>query len=141
MWSNRVCFASGIQAEHQWGFDWQGRDVELAAGVQTRFDHIHNGLFHTRDQQRPSTTPQDEIRQIGGGPYLEARVRWTPWLRTVTGLRADLFDARVDSDLAANSGTRRDVLPSPKLSVELGPWRRTEVYLNYGYGFHSNDAR
>ena len=31
--------------------------------------------------------------------------------------------------------------PSPKLSLALGPWGRTELYANYGWGFHSNDAR
>jgi outer membrane receptor protein involved in Fe transport len=30
---------------------------------------------------------------------------------------------------------------SPKLSAVLGPWRRTELYANFGGGFHSNDAR
>ena len=30
---------------------------------------------------------------------------------------------------------------SPKLALILGPWRGTELYLNYGHGFHSNDAR
>lgn len=32
-------------------------------------------------------------------------------------------------------------MASPKLSVILGPWRNTELYLNAGSGFHSNDAR
>jgi outer membrane receptor protein involved in Fe transport len=30
---------------------------------------------------------------------------------------------------------------TPKLSLVFGPWRRTEIYMNYGHGFHSNDAR
>jgi outer membrane receptor protein involved in Fe transport len=29
----------------------------------------------------------------------------------------------------------------PKLALIFGPWKKTEVYLNYGHGFHSNDAR
>jgi outer membrane receptor protein involved in Fe transport len=59
----------------------------------------------------------------------------------VAGLRADYWRADVDSNLAENSGTRDQVLLSPKLSLLLGPWKNTEVYLNAGYGFHSNDAR
>jgi outer membrane receptor protein involved in Fe transport len=47
----------------------------------------------------------------------------------------------VESNLAANSGSRDDTVLSPKLSFLLGPWKATEVYLNLGYGFHSNDAR
>jgi hypothetical protein len=30
---------------------------------------------------------------------------------------------------------------SPKAGLVLGPWRGTEVYVNAGTGFHSNDAR
>ena len=32
-------------------------------------------------------------------------------------------------------------LVSPKLSVILGPWHDSEIYLNAGEGYHSNDAR
>lgn len=109
--------------------------------VQARVDDISNGLFHTRERQRLATTRRDDIRQVGAGPYAQARVRWNPWLRTVTGLRADYFHADVESDLTVNSGTEDDVLLSPKLSFLLGPWKETEVYFNFGYGFHSNDAR
>jgi outer membrane receptor protein involved in Fe transport len=59
----------------------------------------------------------------------------------VAGLRADYWRADVDSNLAENSGTRDQLLLSPKLSFLLGPWKNTEVYLNAGTGFHSNDAR
>jgi len=30
---------------------------------------------------------------------------------------------------------------TPKLALIFGPWQKTELYLNYGHGFHSNDAR
>ncbi|HYG63893.1 MAG TPA: TonB-dependent receptor, partial [Thermoanaerobaculia bacterium] len=110
-------------------------------GLQVRGDDIGNGLFHTRERVRLATTRQDDILQLSGGPWVEARVRWNPWLRTVAGLRADGYWADVESNLPENSGTEDDLLLSPKLSLLLGPWRRTEVYANFGYGFHSNDAR
>jgi outer membrane receptor protein involved in Fe transport len=59
----------------------------------------------------------------------------------VAGLRADRFTFDVDSDRTENSGSRDDTLVSPKLSAIFGPWRKSEVFLNYGRGFHSNDAR
>jgi outer membrane receptor protein involved in Fe transport len=68
-------------------------------------------------------------------------VRWASWLRTIAGLRADAFRFRVDSDLPVNSGEKNNSILSPKLSFLLGPWRQTEFYLNFGEGFHSNDAR
>ncbi len=45
------------------------------------------------------------------------------------------------SDAPVNSGIATAGLLSPKASVVLGPWRATELYLNAGTGFHSNDAR
>ena len=32
-------------------------------------------------------------------------------------------------------------LASPKLNLIFGPWSQTEFFVNYGQGFHSNDAR
>lgn len=134
-------FVAGFQAERQWVASWRDRDVEIAAGLQARGDDISNGLFRTRERERLSTTRQDGVRQLAAGPYVQARVRWSPWLRTVAGLRADRYRAEVESSLAENSGTKDDFLLSPKLSFVLGPWKRTELYLNLGHGFHSNDAR
>ena len=56
-------------------------------------------------------------------------------------MRVDSYRFRVNSDLAANSGKASDSITSPKLSVILGPWAKTEYFVNWGKGFHSNDAR
>jgi hypothetical protein len=47
----------------------------------------------------------------------------------------------VESDTAVNSGGRADNIVSPKLSLVFGPWASTEIYLNGGFAYHSNDAR
>ena len=65
----------------------------------------------------------------------------TDWLRTTLGLRGDWTGGRVRSDLAANSGTAGQWLASPKAGLVLGPWHATELFLNAGTGFHSNDLR
>ncbi len=132
---------AGFQVERQRLSAWRGKEIETSWGFQARGDDITNGLFHTRERRRLSATRQDDVREILAGPFARARVRWTPWLRTVAGLRADYLRAEVNSSLAANSGTEDDIALSPKLSLLLGPWKETEVYLNLGYGFHSNDAR
>ena len=132
---------AGFQVERQWLSSWRGREIETFTGFQARSDDIANGLFHTRERFRLSTTRQDDVREVLASPFGQARIRWTPWLRTVAGLRADYLHADVESNLAANSGSEDNVIVSPKLSVLLGPWKETEVYLNLGYGFHSNDVR
>ena len=62
-------------------------------------------------------------------------------MRTEVGLRADQFDFKVNSDLAANSGKANDHIVSPKFTAVFGPWSKTEFFVNWGRGFHSNDAR
>jgi hypothetical protein len=131
----------GVKLERQWASRLFGRDIESEVGLQARNDGIHNGIFHTRGQRFLAVTRQDFIEETAVGPYAQARVRWTGWLRMVAGLRADYYHFNVDSNLAANSGFRDRAIAEPKLSLLLGPWRSSEVYLNFGEGFHSNDAR
>jgi hypothetical protein len=58
------------------------------------------------------------------------------------GLRADHYHANVDAlSLPANSGTASDWMLNPKLSVVYRVRPSTEISLNLGTGFHSNDAR
>src|SRR5205807_6123168 len=40
-----------------------------------------------------------------------------------------------------SSGTTRRGLASPKGGAIFGPWRNSELYVNAGMGYHSNDAR
>jgi hypothetical protein len=117
------------------------RTAELAYGLGGRFDHVDNGLYRTRERVRLGTTREDTIDLATGGAWVELATRWTPWLRSTAGLRGDLWRAEVDASRRENSGERQDQLLSPKLTLVFGPWRETELYLNAGFGFHSNDAR
>ena len=73
--------------------------------------------------------------------YAENSAQWLPWFRSVAGLRGDRFDFKVASSIPQNSGKTNAGIVSPKLSLIFGPWTKTEYFVNYGYGFHSNDAR
>ena len=134
-------FVTGLAVSHEWQARVAGREVGASIGFQARQDDIHNGLFRTEDRLLLSTTRKDHIEQLGGGPYVEARIRLTPWLRTIAGVRGDFYRATVTSDQALNSGTVTRGIASPKLSFLLGPFDKTDFYVNAAYGFHSNDAR
>ena len=132
----------GAGATHRWLSRWVHRDVESQAGLQLRADDIPTiGLHHTRARVRLSPVREDAVRQANVGAHVQTRVQWTPWLRTIVGLRADAYRFRVTSAVAANSGTDPASRLGPKLAVALGPWRGTEVYASFGDGFHSNDGR
>jgi outer membrane receptor protein involved in Fe transport len=111
-------------------------------GLQLRRDRIDPvALYSTLARERLSTTREDRVTVESAGPYFSNTIEWTRWLRTVAGLRADFYRFDVDSNLPENSGTRRDSIVSPKVSAIFGPWAKTEYFLNWGRGFHSNDAR
>jgi outer membrane receptor for monomeric catechols len=115
---------------------------EWTVGVQSRYDMIKGiGLYTTTARQRWGTVRQDQVKQGNLGLYGESMVEWHQKFRTVLGLRQDFYHFDVNSALSANSGRVDATTTSPKLSLIFGPWQKTEYYLNWGYGFHSNDAR
>ena len=76
------------------------------------------------------------------GVYAESTVHWTSWLRSTLGYRGDYFEASVDSIYDFNnSGYVAAGIGSPKLTVVLGPFKKTELFFGAGEGMHSNDAR
>ena len=132
----------GAQASRTWSTAWLDRRVSNTAGLQVRRDRIDPvGLYSTAARERLSTTREDRVTVLGAGPYLSSAVEWSDRFRTVAGVRADFQRFEVTSDLPANSGKQDDSIVSPKISAIFGPWAKTEYFLNWGRGFHSNDAR
>lgn len=116
--------------------------ADLQFGMQARRDDIGKvALYSTEARQILSTTSEDSVKETSVGFYVEDFVQWSNWFRSTVGLRTDLYQFKVNSDIPVNSGERSDHLTSPKLSLVFGPWSKTEYFLNVGYGFHSNDAR
>jgi hypothetical protein len=121
---------------------WFGRDTESVAGIQGRLDDIPTvGLYHTRAAERLETIREDDVNQRSGAAFFQTSIQWADKVRTVAGLRGDIYGFDVRSNDPANTGRRTASLASPKLGLVLGPWSNTEVYANWGLGFHSNDAR
>lgn len=142
----------GVDARHTIFSELSGMPMENAFGLQFRTDDIHNGLFQTVARRRtgkvdysgaaiPSTTREDDIWQTSVAPYFQNNIQWAEKFRTLAGVRADFYHFDVESDNPLNSGTRSDAIVSPKAGLVLGPWASTEIYVNGGLGFHSNDAR
>ncbi len=81
------------------------------------------------------------MKQTSYSAFISDGIAWTSKFRTTLGLRADYFNFDVNSSLPINSGTASDSIVSPKLTMAFGPWDGTELFVNLGEGFHSNDAR
>ena len=133
---------SGVKVTHRRLARWKDRSVQNTFGVQLRNDDIANvGLYHTDARVRLDTASQAAVLETTVGAYAQNDIEWTPWLRTMAGLRVDGSRFHVDALDTANSGTASAALVSPKGGTTLGPWLGTELYVNAGTGFHSNDAR
>jgi hypothetical protein len=139
--SERRTVAGGRVTHRRLG-SFFGRSAENAIGAQFRHDAIGTiGLFKTVAQQRLSTVREDGVNQSSLGTFAQSEIEWSRVLRTTVGLRADVFRFDVRAGDPVNSGREHDTLVSPKFGAVLGPWADTELYVNAGMGFHSNDAR
>ncbi len=132
---------TAVNAQHSWRASVFGLSTGNQLGLQLQHDDIRNALRNTKARQVLSTTRQDEIGESSIGLWFDTTVTWTPTFRSVAGARVDAFRFDVQSDLASNSGARTAQVMSPKLNLIFGPWAKTELYVNLGRGFHSNDAR
>ncbi len=135
-------FITGAKLSHRRLGRVAGRPTQNTIGLQLRNDNIGTvGLYHTRARQRLESVREDTVLQTSVAGYAQNETEWTPWLRTLAGLRVDGYRFSVDANDPLNSGTDHAGLVSPKTGAVFGPWRGTELYANLGVGFHSNDAR
>jgi outer membrane receptor protein involved in Fe transport len=133
----------GASLDRTWLHKAGGLEMETTAGMQLRRDRLSPvGLYSTVSRVQQSVTREDQVTETASGVYLSNTTRWLPWMRTVAGLRSDwyTFDVTGVSN-PANSGKVNASITSPKLSVIFSPTQTSEIYLNWGRGFHSNDAR
>ncbi len=112
-------------------------------GLQTRHDHIGDvGLLRTAGRDTLDTVRRDDVRVTSLGIWWQAEAQLADWLRGFVGLRGDFYWFDVDAHgFPENSGNEDDAIASPKVGLVFGPWLDTELYVSYGRGFHSNDAR
>lgn len=126
----------GVNASQTWLARIGGIDMRNKVGLQTRYDHVSPiGLYATRAREKLATVREDRVKEASAGLYLENTSYWLPAFRTIAGLRYDAYRFDVN-DVTASAHKA-----SPKLSLIFGPWAGTEYFVNYGAGFHSNDAR
>jgi len=119
-----------------------GINTQSEIGVQDRYDNIPSvALYRTEARQRYFTVSDDKVRQNSGAIYAQSEIQILPWLRALGGLRFDIYNFDVTSNTPANSGNTSDHQTSPKLTLVFGPFQKSEFFINYGEGFHSNDAR
>jgi outer membrane cobalamin receptor len=133
---------AGLNTERTFFHNLGRFEAETTAGLQLRQDMLSPvALYATASRQRLSTTREDDVTERATALFVTNTTRWLPWFRTVAGLRSDWYDFDVKSSNPANSGKVSASILSPKFSSIFSLSRNAEFYLNWGKGFHSNDAR
>jgi len=129
--------------------NWGDIPVTNTLGADLRVDNIDEvGLISTSARQFLGNIRLDAVDQSSLGFYWENELQWTDRLRTVLGLRHDIFDFEVNalaaadpSTLSANSGSNDANISTASLSIMYALNENHELYASIGEGFHSNDAR
>lgn len=132
----------GTNAVKGWNHELFGFDSVSEVGLQVRHDYVHVGLLNTEKRTPFALVSDDEVSETEVGTYFQNSTSWTDRLRTVAGLRADnIYMDMTSLNIPENSGSASERRLSPKLSIIYGPWSKSELFVNAGKGFHSNDAR
>ena len=126
-------------------FDLFGIPSAVTAGVQARVDNAHVRLGTQFKRSPLGTTTDTDILEASYAPFLKTEFQPTQWIRLSGGVRSEIFtfDVRNRCPACAEQPTGRasSGVVLPKANLILGPWFRTELFANYGEGYHSNDAR
>ncbi|MCB9354948.1 MAG: TonB-dependent receptor [Lewinellaceae bacterium] len=124
---------------------WAGLDWKTEAGLLVRYDATQNSeLTHTAGRTEVlERKALGDINQINAGIFLNETVHVAPWLTLNAGLRFDQFQFMYVDKLQPVYARRIEAAHvfSPKLSAYFTPNDRIQLFVNTGYGFHSNDTR
>jgi outer membrane receptor protein involved in Fe transport len=120
-------------------------DGAVTVGLQSRVDNIHARLGTQTKRAPTGTTIDSDILEASYSPFVKLEVQPIPWMRLSGGMRSELFTFDVRNRCPncpeQPAGRTNSGLVLPKANMMLGPWYRTEFFVNYGEGYHSNDAR
>src|SRR2546430_47729 len=91
-----------------WVFNgkWDEHQTTHKLGVDARREDTSGPLSTpAAGAGRGPPVRSDKVLQTGAGLYYENAIQWSDTFRSIAGVREDFYDARVDSDNPANSGT------------------------------------
>jgi outer membrane receptor protein involved in Fe transport len=118
-------------------------DIDLSIGAEGRYDDIGKvGVEHTDAGAFVAPISSHSVNEASLALYSE--INWRPFegLRVLGGLRGDTYSFDVKAlEPGLAEGSANDHILSPKLGLAYALNSQTELYGNWGKGFHSNDAR
>jgi len=165
-YGRRVETTFGMQLRNDWIHNGLYRTEGRARTSKTYYtanyqgDCDSNGACSTLDQVAvlPADTDLNKFTETIASPWISSKIQWTNRFRTILALRGDYGKGILTSltnptnpnypfdpySANSNPNTHRSIakfLPSPKASLIFDPSANTELYLQGGFSYHTNDVR
>jgi len=138
-------FLAGFDTQYELKTVAVGIPLTTTAGFQYRIDTPHVVLANATQRHVTSRTQDVNILEQSFSPFLKFDLVPMEKVRLVTGARGDIFNfqgtQRVNTAEGNLNGNVTQARPNVKANLILGPWVQTELFANFGTGYHSNDAR
>ena len=138
-------FLAGFDTQYEIKSRPLGVPVTTTAGFQYRIDTPRIVLASAVQRQQTGRNQDVSIVEQSYSPFLSFDIVPVEKVRLVTGARGDVFSYEgtqhvntVGGNLTGSTSRER---PNVKANLVLGPWIATELFANFGTGYHSNDAR
>jgi outer membrane receptor protein involved in Fe transport len=142
---------AGLRLSYHAHARWRSIALRTTVGAQLRWDTTQLDLWDAARRVRTGRHVEATEFPFGNASgvsvlslaaFVEEDVVFNRHLRAVVGLRGDLFNFAVDDRATPTaSGTALRALASPKATLVVTPARPLDLFINFGMGFHSNDAR
>lgn len=138
---------SGINSSYSAAHKLGSFNNRFTIGATFRADDINNELWRTVKRQRLNITALADINEVATAFYFNEVIRFSDKLRLELGGRYDYLTFNVEDHIPSDttrqnySGVNYQAAFSPKVNFIYSPSSRYQFFMNYGHGFHSNDAR
>ncbi|MEI7677300.1 MAG: TonB-dependent receptor [Bacteroidales bacterium] len=142
----------GMNSNYKFSTSWFGYHQLNKIGGGFRGDQIDIQLWHSPNRLRMNNFTDDLVDEQNLNVWFQQEFVFSPVVRMVWGLRHDYFTFSKDDKAGSSLDTINNGLPhatgisfqsvfSPKVNFIISPMNNLDIFLNFGQGFHSNDAR
>ncbi|MGA6984917.1 MAG: TonB-dependent receptor [Terriglobales bacterium] len=150
----------GMQLRNDWIHNGLFRTEDRVRTSKTYYTANYLDVPSSLDQVAvlPADTDLNKFTETIGSPWVTSKIQWTSKFRSILALRGDDGKGVITSFTNPtnpnypndpypsnyNPNTQQSVtkfLPSPKASLIFGPWANTEMYVQGGASYHTNDVR
>ena len=138
-------FLAGFDTQYEVAARPAGIPVTTTAGFQYRIDTPHVVLASATQRHQTGRIQDVRIVEQSYSPFVKLDIVPVEKVRLITGARGDIFTyqgtQQVNTAEGDLNGRVTRARPNVKANLILGPWAATEWFVNFGTGYHSNDAR